>query len=78
MIDAIVMPLGTSLEDAAQKAKAAEFYLYLTRAGIFVAAPKRLVKNWIGIAACVKAPTKDEIFPGTMSELSNLCSMDTK
>lgn len=54
MMDAIVMPLGTSLLEAAQKAKAAGFYLYLTRSGVFVAAPKRMAKGWIGIAACVK------------------------
>lgn len=53
-MDAIVMPLGTSLEAAAQKAKSAGFYLYLTRSGVFVAAPKRMAKGWIGIAACVK------------------------
>lgn len=53
-MDAIVMQLGTSLEAAAEKAKAAGFYLYLTRSGVFVAAPKRLAKGWIGIAARVK------------------------
>lgn len=54
MVDALVMPLGTSLEDAAQKAKAAGFYLYMTRSGVFVAAPKRLAKNWFSVAVCVK------------------------
>ena len=53
-MDAIVMPLGTSLEAAAMKAKDAGFYLYLTRSGVFVAAPRRMAKGWIGIAACVK------------------------
>jgi hypothetical protein len=56
--DAIVMPLGTSLEDAAIKATQSGLRLYMTRGGVFVAAAKRVGRGWIccGLAVKVSSP----------------------